>query len=108
MTTEKPLLDWDQFARLGADIARWGAAYHRTIAERPVRAPLEPGRVAAAFPAAPPEEGAGLDDLLADLDAKVVFKRACALAEAKGDVDPEERKLLRSPAAGAPPLMPDA
>ena len=72
MTTEKPLLDWDQFARLGADIARWGAAYHRTIAERPVRAPLEPGRVAAAFPAAPPEEGAGLDDLLADLDAKVV------------------------------------
>ncbi len=29
-----------------------------------------------------------------DLDAKIVFKKACALAEAKGEVDPEERQLL--------------
>ena len=72
MTTETPRLDWDQFARLGADIAAWGAEYHRTLSSRPVRAPLVPGQVAGTFPLAPPEDGEGIDGILADLDDKVV------------------------------------
>ena len=65
-------LDWDQFARLGADLAEWGAAYHRSLPERPVRAPLVPGAIAARFPESPPEQGEGLDGILAELDDKVV------------------------------------
>lgn len=65
-------MDWDQFARLGGDIARWGAEYHLTLGTRPVRAPLVPGAVAARFEAHPPEGGEGLDNLLAEIDAKVM------------------------------------
>ncbi len=72
MTSDKPTLDWDQFARLGADIAQWGADYHRSLNDRPVRAPLTPGAVAARFPAVPPEIGEGIDGILAELDDKIV------------------------------------
>ncbi|MCA2010972.1 aspartate aminotransferase family protein [Cereibacter sphaeroides] len=65
-------MDWDAFAKLGAQMAEWGADYHRTLADRPVRAPLTPGAVAAKFPATPPEKGEGMDGILAELDEKVV------------------------------------
>lgn len=72
MTTPDPLSDWDEFARLGAEIAAWGAEYHRSLPGRPVRAPLQPGAVAARFPATPPETGIGLDGILAELDDRVI------------------------------------
>lgn len=70
--TETPRLDWEEFTRLGAEIAEWGAAYHRSLPDRPVRAPLTPGAVAARFPKAPPEQGQGLEGVLAELDEKIV------------------------------------
>jgi Glutamate decarboxylase and related PLP-dependent proteins len=70
--TDRPHLDWDEFTRLGAEIAEWGADYHRSLPDRPVRAPLTPGAVAARFPKAPPEQGQGLDGILAELDDKVM------------------------------------
>lgn len=68
----KPQLDWEEFARLGAELSRWGARYHESLDARPVRAPLSPGAVAARFPAAPPEEGEGLEGILAEIDEKIV------------------------------------
>ena len=67
-----PRLDWDNFARMGAEIAEWGATYHKGLGERPVRAPLEPGAVRARFPQSPPETGEGLDGILAEIDEKIV------------------------------------
>ncbi len=72
MDHDKPRLDWDEFARLGGRIAEWGADYHRTLSDRPVRAPLVPGAVAARFQATPPELGVGLEGLVDELDAKVL------------------------------------
>lgn len=72
MDHDKPRLDWDEFARLGGRIAEWGAGYHRGLADRPVRAPLVPGAVAARFEASPPEDGIGLEGILDELDAKVL------------------------------------
>ena len=43
------LRDWSKRA------ADWAHDYHRGLRDRPVRAPLIPGRVASALPAAPPE-----------------------------------------------------
>jgi aromatic-L-amino-acid decarboxylase len=40
-------MDWDEFARYGAEIARWGAEYRRTVRDRPVRAQTRPGDTAA-------------------------------------------------------------
>ena len=70
--TKPPLMDWDEFAQKGAEIAAWGAQYHRTLAERAVRAPLEPGAVRARFDPSPPESGAGLDGILAEIDEKIL------------------------------------
>ncbi|GAB4266536.1 MAG: aspartate aminotransferase family protein [Pararhodobacter sp.] len=69
---DTPRLDWDSFARQGAEIAAWGARYHQTLSERPVRAPLTPGAVAARFDAHPPEIGEGLDGILSEIDDKIM------------------------------------
>jgi len=71
-TGDSPRQDWDQFARMGAEIAEWGARYHRLLADRPVRAPLEPGAVRARFPQTVPETGEGIDGILAEIDDKIV------------------------------------
>ena len=60
--------DWDDFAHWGREIADWAADYHRTLAERPVRAQVKPGEIAAQVPSAPPEEGEGMAAILADVD----------------------------------------
>lgn len=65
-------LDWTAFARLGAELAEWGAEYHRTLPQRPVRAPLVPGAVAARFAAQAPETGIGLDGIIDELNDKVI------------------------------------
>lgn len=65
-------MDWSDFARWGARIAEWGAGYHRTLRDRPVRARTRPGAIAAALPAAPPEGPESLDAVFADFEALVV------------------------------------
>ena len=65
------LMDWDEFQRLGAEIAAWGARYHRSLPDRPVRAPLVPGAVRAGFPSEPPEAGQGLDGILSEIETLV-------------------------------------
>ncbi|KPQ08331.1 MAG: aromatic-L-amino-acid decarboxylase Ddc [Rhodobacteraceae bacterium HLUCCA12] len=70
---QTPGMDWDEFARWGRRIADWGAEYHRTLRERPVRAPLTPGATRAALPAAPPETGQEMGAILSDLDAHILL-----------------------------------
>lgn len=65
-------MDWTDFARWGARIADWGAQYHRTLRDRPVRARTRPGSIAAALPASPPEGAEPLDQVFADFQALVV------------------------------------
>jgi len=67
----QPLMNWDEFQRLGAELAVWGARYHADLPNRPVRAPLTPGAVRARFPQTPPEQGQGLDGIIHDLEALV-------------------------------------
>lgn len=64
--------DWPGFARHAARVADWGARYHQTLSDRPVRAPLTPGATRALLPARPPETGAPMDAILDDLDRVVM------------------------------------
>ena len=48
--------------------AEWSAAYLETVAERPVRAQVEPGRIAKALPRTPPERGEAMEAIFADFD----------------------------------------
>lgn len=65
--TDRPS-PWPDFARHAARLADWGAHYHETLSERPVRAPLTPGATRAQLPASPPETGEPIADILADLE----------------------------------------
>ena len=70
--SHRPAPDWDAFADWGRRIADWGADSHRSLRDRPVRAPLAPGRLRAALPAAPPETGEPLAAIWADLERHVM------------------------------------
>lgn len=61
-------MDWDEFAIWGKKIADWSTAYHKGLAERPVRAQTKPGEVAAQLPQSPPEDGTGMDRIFADFE----------------------------------------
>lgn len=62
----------EQFREYGHAVVDWVADYWATLAQHPGRFPVqpqvEPGSVAAALPAAPPERGEPVEAVLADLD----------------------------------------
>lgn len=62
----------DEFRRAGHALIDWIADYRTTLAERPVRAPMTPNEVLKALPAEPPDGGATIETLLADLDQTIV------------------------------------
>lgn len=49
-------------------VADWTADYYRGLRDRPVRAPLVPGAVAAQLPAAPPEAAEAMETIFADFE----------------------------------------
>ncbi|MGX9355073.1 pyridoxal phosphate-dependent decarboxylase family protein [Roseobacteraceae bacterium S113] len=61
-------MDWDEYAHWGKHIADWGAAYHKGLGARPVRAQTAPGEIAAQLPTAPPATGEAMDAILRDFD----------------------------------------
>ena len=62
----------DEFEKWSAKAAAWGAAYRRSLAERPVRARTEPGEIYRAIPPAPPEAGETMEAILADFEDIIV------------------------------------
>jgi aromatic-L-amino-acid/L-tryptophan decarboxylase len=65
-------MDWDEFATWGRRISDWGADYHKTLRERPVRAQTRPGDIRAALPASPPESGEDMAAIMADFEARIM------------------------------------
>ncbi|MEM9061180.1 MAG: aminotransferase class I/II-fold pyridoxal phosphate-dependent enzyme [Pseudomonadota bacterium] len=57
--------DYRHWAHKAAD---WGASYLEDIADRPVRAQVAPGEVAALIGDAPPEAGEGIEPVFADFE----------------------------------------
>ena len=62
----------EDFRRYGHQLINWLADYQAGVADRPVQAVTAPGAVAAALPAAPPEQAEPFGDVLADLDRVVL------------------------------------
>ena len=65
-------MDWNEYARWAKEIADWGAEYHHTLRDRPVRAQTSPGDTARQLPASPPETGETMDAIMADFE-KIVM-----------------------------------
>ena len=62
----------DDFRRHAHEMVDWMADYLDTVHERPVRAQVEPGEIAAQLPVIPPESGEAMDDIMADFEKIVV------------------------------------
>lgn len=65
-------MNWDDFPKWGQKVSDWAARYHATLRDRPVRAQTKPGQISAALPAAPPETGEGMDQILKDFETIVM------------------------------------
>ena len=62
----------DDFRRHGHALVDWIADYFARVESLPVLAQVEPGQLMEALPAAPPERGESMDEILADVDRLVV------------------------------------
>ena len=65
-------MNWDEFADWSARIGTWGADYHKSLRDRPVRAQTKPGDIAAQLPAHAPEAPESMDAIFADIDRIVM------------------------------------
>ncbi|GLQ35176.1 pyridoxal-dependent decarboxylase [Amylibacter marinus] len=61
-------MNWDDFAEWSKHIADWGAEYHKTLRDRPVRAQTKQGEIAAQLPAHPPQNPEQMDVILKDFE----------------------------------------
>lgn len=65
-------MDWEDFRARGTQAAHWAADYHANLRDRPVRAQVNPGETLAQLPLEAPEAAEPLDDILADLETKIM------------------------------------
>ena len=61
-------MNWDEYARLAKEVADWGADYHRSLRDRPVRAQTRRGDISARIEQSPPERHHSISDILKDFD----------------------------------------
>jgi aromatic-L-amino-acid/L-tryptophan decarboxylase len=62
----------DEFRRFGHELIDWIAEYLEHVEDLPVMAQIEPGDLKARLPAAPPEEGEAMAEIIADVDRLIV------------------------------------
>jgi aromatic-L-amino-acid decarboxylase len=65
-------MNWDEFAHWGKHISDWGADYHKTLRDRPVRAQTSFGDIAAQLPVTPPDGAEGMDAIMTDFEQIVM------------------------------------
>ena len=65
-------MDTNEFRRLGHEMVEWVASYRERVAGLPVMSPVLPGDVRRLLPPEPPQQGEGLDGILAELDRVVL------------------------------------
>ena len=61
-------MNHDDLRKWSKRAADWAHAYHRTLRDRPVRAPLNPGAVAQQLPASAPETAEPINRIFADFE----------------------------------------
>ncbi|MEM9349756.1 MAG: pyridoxal-dependent decarboxylase [Pseudomonadota bacterium] len=65
-------MEWDEFQHWGERISAWAADYYRALPDMPVRAQTAPGDIAAQIAPHPPENGEGMEGILADFERIVM------------------------------------
>ncbi|NLS18968.1 aspartate aminotransferase family protein [Rhizobium sp. P40RR-XXII] len=61
-------MDWEQFRQWSEKAAHWGADYRASLRDRPVRAKIAPGEIAARIADSPPVTGEAMEDIFKDFE----------------------------------------
>ena len=61
-------MNWDDFTEWSKYIADWGARYHKTLRDRPVRGQTKPGEIASQLPESPPDQPEEMAAILRDFE----------------------------------------
>src|SRR5262245_28410427 len=62
----------EDFRRHGHEVIDWVADYLAKVENLPVLSQVNPGEIRASLPSHPPQRGEAFDDILADLDTKIL------------------------------------
>lgn len=62
----------DEFEKIGREVVRWVAEYHRNVERFSVLSTVKPGEVRSHLPAHPPSQGESFDAVLKDLDSIIL------------------------------------
>ena len=62
----------DQFRKEGKKIIDWIADYYENVEKLPVMSQVQPGEISAKLPELAPEKGESIDDIMRDLDEKIM------------------------------------
>ena len=65
-------MNWDEFEKWGRHVATWGAEYHRTLGERPVRSQSRPGETISQLPETPPELSEPMTQIMDDFERVIM------------------------------------
>ncbi len=65
-------MDWDEFSGWSKHIADWGAQYHKSLRDRPVRPRTRHGDTASQLPAHPPAKPEGMQTILRDFETIIM------------------------------------
>lgn len=61
-----------QFRKQGYAMVDWICSYYSSVEQRPVRSQVEPGYLAPLLPSEGPESGEAFEDIMRDVNAKVM------------------------------------
>ena len=59
-------MDWDDYEGWSKKISTWGANYHKTLRDYPVRSQIKPGEILNKLDTSAPEEGSKMEEIMKD------------------------------------------
>ena len=65
-------MNWDEYEKWVKHLGEWGAEYHKTLRNRPVRAQTKPGDIAQQLEQSAPETGTDMSEIMSDFERIVM------------------------------------
>ena len=65
-------MNWDEYEKWVKHLGEWGAEYHKTLRNRPVRAQTKPGDIAQQLEESAPETGTDMTEIMSDFERIVM------------------------------------
>ncbi|MFZ8879186.1 MAG: pyridoxal phosphate-dependent decarboxylase family protein, partial [Paracoccaceae bacterium] len=65
-------MNWDEYEKWVKYLGEWGAEYHKTLRNRPVRAQTKPGDIAQQLEKSAPETGTDMSEIMSDFERIVM------------------------------------